>query len=198
MARRELAGAMEGWSQQGFHLQHYYHLHAATDVDLYCGDVEAAERRTTGSWPALKGSLLLRVQLIRCNATHVRARATLARAARERGGKRNELIASASRDAKRLAGEGMTWSSGLGELIAAGCANASGHADEAIRRLRIARKLLAQGTMGMHAAAAERRLGVAIGGDKGAEWISRAEGWMRGHAIGEPARMTQILAPGWE
>jgi hypothetical protein len=196
-AARQIDEAMRGWSQQGFHLQHYYNLHAATDIDLYRGDVRAAERRVAAQWPQLARSLLLRVQLIRINSRHVRARSLVARAAAESGSVQRGLLRQAEADAGRLAGEALRWPDGDAALIRAGIANARNQPEETARHLRDARDHFLASDMRMHAAAAARRLGELVGGDEGQRLLAEAALWMAHEQIRDPTRMTAVLAPGW-
>ena len=196
-ARRQIAEAMGGWSQQGFHLQHYYTLHAETDIDLYRGDVRAAQLRVADEWPRLARSLLLRVQLVRINSTHVRARSLIARATAESGSLQRSLLRQAERDARRLAREKLGWADGDAELIRAGIANTRGDRDETVRRLRSARERLLASDMRMHAAAAARRLGALLGGDEGRSLLAEADDWIAREQVRDPARMTAMLVPGW-
>ena len=49
----------------------------------------------------------------------------------------------------------------------------------------------------LHAAAARRRLGELLGGEKGAALIAQADEWMAGEGIQNPVRMTEVIAPGF-
>jgi hypothetical protein len=196
-AREQLRQAMVGWSQQGYHLQHYYHLHGATDVDLYEGDARAAHRRLVDEWPQLARSLLLRVQVVRINSWHVRARGLLARAAIEPPASRGALLGQAERVARKLDGERLAWASGYANLIHAGVAAGHGRPEEAVRRLRLARTFLQDSDMVLLAAAAERRLGVLLGGDEGAALSARSDAVMAREGVRNPDRLTAVLAPGW-
>ena len=51
--------------------------------------------------------------------------------------------------------------------------------------------------MKMYAAAARRRLGKIIGGERGAELIDMSEDWMRRQQIKNPAAFANMLAPGF-
>jgi serine/threonine protein kinase len=70
--------ALAKWSPSGYHLQHFWGLLAHTNADLYLGDPTKARRRWAQALPALERSLLLRVQVIRIEALHARARVALA------------------------------------------------------------------------------------------------------------------------
>src|SRR4029453_2625932 len=103
--REELQRARHDWSRQGFHLEHYWSLFTEGQLDLYQDLGQAAHARTLEAWPALKRSLLLRIQVVRVEALHLRARAQLACA--HKGDARRRLIAGARADARAIAGEAM-------------------------------------------------------------------------------------------
>ena len=79
-ADRELRQTMSQWSREGYHVQHNDALWAAVQIELYRGDGKAAWNLIDQSWPALRRSLLLRVQFIRTSMNFLRARAALAAA----------------------------------------------------------------------------------------------------------------------
>ena len=51
--------------------------------------------------------------------------------------------------------------------------------------------------MGVYAAAARRHLGNLVGGDEGRDLIARADAWMIGQGITNPARMAAGITPGF-
>jgi hypothetical protein len=50
--------------------------------------------------------------------------------------------------------------------------------------------------MALYAAVSRRRLGELMGGPGGSDLVAAADEWMGGQGIVNPARMTQVLAPG--
>ena len=105
-ARRQVELAHRQWSRDGFHLQHYYELLANGQIDLYVGDGKAGLERTDQHWRALSGSLLLRVQNIRVEAQHLRARCALAEA---KASGNHRLLDIASKAARTIERERMPW-----------------------------------------------------------------------------------------
>jgi hypothetical protein len=111
-ARADIDDAMGRWSHRGYHVQHYLALLARTQIELYAGRAEAAWHLLESGWPELRRSMLLRVQVVRIEATYLRARCALA--AKKPG---------ADRLAASLIREGVAWAEPLAEAIRAGCAN---------------------------------------------------------------------------
>jgi hypothetical protein len=165
-------------------------------IELYTGDAEVALKHVNGQWRALEKSMLLRIQGLRIDALHLRARAALAVAASRKNP--GPLLKSAGRLARRIEKEKMLWSSPFVELIRAGVANIRGEADESAALLSTAVEGFEIADMGLYAAAARRRLGQTLGGDRGRELIAEADAWMLKQTIKNPERLTRMLAPGFE
>ncbi|MFQ5792273.1 MAG: hypothetical protein ACE5JI_17525, partial [Acidobacteriota bacterium] len=129
-AREEVRRAMEGWSRQGFHIQHLEEMQVQVDIALYCGKGELAWKLISEQWPALKRSLLLRVQNILIESLASRASSALAAAAS--GVEPNSLLRVAERDARGLEREKMAWGDPLARLIRAGVAATRGPGEAAV------------------------------------------------------------------
>jgi hypothetical protein len=112
-ARADIDYAMERWSHRRYHVQHYNALLARTQIELYSGHAERAWALVESEWRELQRSMLLRVQVVRIEATYLRARCALA------AGK-----PGADRLAAALSGEGVAWAAPLAGVIRAGCAPA--------------------------------------------------------------------------
>ncbi len=78
-------------------------------------------------------------------------------------------------------------------MIRAGAAAARGDAEVARIHLLEAGRGFESLDMRLWACAARRRLG----GDEGRDLVARADAWMTGQEIREPARMTAMLIPGF-
>ncbi|HJZ88292.1 MAG TPA: AAA family ATPase [Polyangia bacterium] len=195
-ARREVAAAMEKWSQQGFHLQHYYELYALCNADLYVGAGAAALARLRERWPALAGSLCLRIQLTRLEARALRGRALLAAAGGGGAADKKRLLGAALRDAHALERERMPWADPLALLLRAGAAALDEKAEAASALLVRAAAGFDAADMALHAAVARRRLGELSEGTSGAELVAAADAWMSTQKVRNPARMAALIAPG--
>lgn len=191
-ARRDIAEAMSEWSKQGVHVEHFYELFALTNIDLYEGRGADALARFDQRWPAMRRSFLpWRIQSIRIYCRWMHGRAALAAGVRG-------AAEMATRDAARIEREAMPWSDPLGKLLRAGAAARSGEKDRAVELARVAAVGFEGADMLLHAAAARRMLGVALGGDEGRAQRDQADAWMTAQSIKNPARMAAAYAPGFD
>jgi hypothetical protein len=194
--RRDVREAMRDWSQQGFHLEHYFELLALTNCDLYDGAADGAYKRVVDRWPALRRSMLLRVQAIRIVSWHMHARSALATALTLEPRAREPLVREALTAAARIHRETATWGKPLATLLRAGAAAARGDSRGAEATLERALPELASQDLHLHAACARRALGVLRGGTDGDALVAQADAWMGEQRIKNPARMTRAMVPG--
>ena len=193
--RREVAGVMERWSHQGFQLPHWWELFAMGNLDLYAGG-PGAHHRIEGRWPALASSMLLRIQVLRLESLHFRARGALA-AALALPSERLALIHFARGLAAKISRERMTWSDGLATMVRAAASQIEGRSEESARLLDEAACGFDATDMALMAAVARRRRGQILGGDEGGALIAAADAFMTAQRIARPERMTAMLAPGF-
>jgi hypothetical protein len=189
-ARRELRAIMARWSHDGFHLQHVWELNSETLIDLYLGNGRAAYERLLERWPALKKSLFLSTQVPRDYALYLRAISALS-AARD-SSHPAPLLDAARRDVARLRRECVPWASAVAELASAGIFAVSGDNDAAIRGYKLAADALDAVGMATYAAAARRRLGELLGGQRGLAQVAEAEADLTRHGIRDPGRSSAM------
>ncbi len=194
-ARREIDEAMEQWSKQGMHLEHFYELLARANLALYEGSTAEGLALLQKRWGGLDRALLFRVQSIRILARFMRARLQVAEGI-ARGKDGAPLLAAAERDARAIASERMAWSQPLARLIQAACARANGETSRAMDGLRVAVTEFETADMQLHAVVARAALGEMIGGDEGARMASEASLWMRREGVVAPAKLAATLGPG--
>jgi eukaryotic-like serine/threonine-protein kinase len=192
--RDEVIAALTTWPRKGFHLQHYTSLVALAQIELYTGDYEVAWKHIEGQIKPLEKSMLLRIPVVRIEAMHLRARLALASAA---GDLRERRLRMAEDLANRIANEQMAWSNPLALMIRSGLAKRSGDAARAATLLTKAIEGFEAANMAMYAAAARRRLGETLSGDRGRELIDQADDWMRRQQIKNPSSFANLLAPGF-
>jgi hypothetical protein len=199
-ARHHAVEAIRQWSQQGFHVQHFYDLLAQGQIDLYLGDGAASCKRLAERWAALEGSMLLRVQMVRHVSLNLRARSAIAAAAALPAGapsQREPLLRAAEHDVGRVLAEKMTWSANISILARAGIAATRGDREQA-------RELLSRAIAGFvtdeaahFLAVARWRLGELVGGDEGKLLVAGATEWMASQRVKNPRALLAMLAPGF-
>jgi tRNA A-37 threonylcarbamoyl transferase component Bud32/tetratricopeptide (TPR) repeat protein len=195
-ARADLHATMSHWSREGYHVQHNDALWAGVQIELYCGNGEAAWTLIRESWPALKGSLLLRVQFIRTSMYFLRARAALAAAAQlpqEPAVERRTLFSVASHAATKLEREHMPCPAAYALMIRGALAALGGDKPSAATLLVESIECFESVQMHLCAAAVRRRLGELIGEPRGRAEIARSEQWMTDQKIQDPARMASMI-----
>ena len=191
-ARWQVDEAMRSWSPVGFHLQHYWEMFSRSQIDLYEARAQAGYARLAERWPALRRSLLLRVQIIRCEARYLRGRCALAAAGETRDA---QLLAVASGDARRLAAEGTGYAKAWSSALTAGVAAARGFNEAAAAAFERAAADFEAANMALFAAAARVRLGRLRGADgRAAEEQGMASFVTQG--VRAPERLLAMLVPG--
>jgi eukaryotic-like serine/threonine-protein kinase len=193
-ARDEVISAMTTWSRKGFHLQHYTSLVALAQIEMYTGDYEVAWKHIEGQIKALDKSMLLRIQGLRIDSLHLRARLALASA---EGDERERHLRQAEKLAGKIEREEMTYANPLATLIRAGIARQRGDDERAIALLEKSAKDLDAAHMRLYATVSRRHLGALIGGDRGRQLVAQSDEWMAKQQIKNPAKMIKLLAPGF-
>ncbi|MHB8876132.1 MAG: ATP-binding protein, partial [Myxococcaceae bacterium] len=192
-ARAEVNDAMTQWSHQGFHFQHYWGLLSHGMIDLYSGEGASTWKRVNETWPALAGSLLLRIQAVRIEATYLRGRSALA--ASKGSPDEKALLAFALRDAKALSGEGLPHAGAFAALLRGGVCASSSDAPGALLAYTFAADTFERAQMALFAAAARRQAGRLRGGEEGSAEVNASEAAMAAQRIVRPDRMVAMLAP---
>jgi hypothetical protein len=183
------------WSEEGFHRQHYAHVLAQVQTELYRGRAERAWQLFEAKRPAIRRALLLRMQWTRIEAAYVRARCALQMSAS--GGDARAYLRAARREVRRIEREKMAWSDPIARLLGAAIACLDGDAGGAERRLIESIDGFDRAGMSLYAAAARRRLGQIAGGARGLREARAGDEWMASEGIVNPARMTRLIAPGF-
>jgi serine/threonine protein kinase/tetratricopeptide (TPR) repeat protein len=193
-ARDEVIAAMTSWPRKGFHLQHYSSLVALAQIELYTGDYEVAWKHIEGQVKPLEKSMLLRIQGLRIDAMQVRARLALASAF---GKQSQRQLQIAEKLAGKIEAENMGYANPMATLVRAGIARKRGDEASAVALAEKALKDFEACDMRLYASAARRRLGEMIGGDRGRELLVQTDKWMSKQMIKNPAKITNLLAPGF-
>jgi hypothetical protein len=149
-------------------------------------------------WPALRGSHLLNVQVIRAVMVTIHARAAVAAAA-ECGPRASSvadyLVNVARRDVRKLESEGMPYAAAFARLIRAGIAALGRDREAAIHLFGGASQALAAAQMNLFAAAASRHRAELAGTPEALAEISDCDAAMIRQGIHRPTQMARALAP---
>ncbi len=190
--------AMSQWSNQGFHLQHYSSLLATCQRLLYTGRGAEAARLVEEKWPLLEGSMLLRIQMVRIEGLHLRARCALGALASGglASGDRAARLALAAACAKRIEKERMPWADPLAGLLRAALAHEEGDRRATERLLRDAMIGLDREQMALYAAAARHRIAELVPEARTRLLAEESARYFAAEKIRDPARMAAMLAPG--
>jgi hypothetical protein len=198
-AQREVREGIDVWYQKTYTSQHYFELLASVEIALYAGDGATAWGHIERHWPALKGSLLLRVQRIRIESLYIRGRSAMAASMTTSDERQRAALVAVTRKAIRgLRRQDAPHAAAIADLLATGL----GTLTPAVARTDVAMLLentalaFAHEEMALFAAAARRRLGEISGGPRGSALVSEADAWMNAHGVANPERMTLMLAPG--
>jgi hypothetical protein len=193
-ARETIRAAMEGWSQRGFHVQHWYELQAQVTTDLYAGDPRGAYERLESRWREAERSLLFRIVSIRNDILFLRARTAVA-AARVTSN-RKKLLEIARTDAKVVRKAELASSEAWAETIGAAVSYLEGDDRRAVEAARRGVLAFRRADMQLFAIALERRVGELAPSADGRAIVRGADAWMRERGIARPEKIADALAPG--
>jgi hypothetical protein len=136
------------------------------------------------------------VQIVRTEAWWLRARILLACAGSSSNGRRHGL-ADVTRIASKLDKERVCYASVWAALLRAGVAAREGDQSRAVDALGMAIAEAQAAEMSLCAAAAQRRLGELLRGTQGAELLLEADRRLASLGVAAPAKMVEVIAPGW-
>ena len=191
---RQANEAMKRWSHAGFHRQHYNHLLARIQTELYRGNAQPAWQLIAENWTAVKRSLLLRIQWVRIEFSYARARCALLMAAAETPARSSPWLGTTPAVSHERRCPGRTpWPCCSTPQWPTWRAISTAAAD----RLAAAADGFDRADMKLYAAVARRRLGALRDDDRGRELVRRSDDWMAAQGIRNVDGMTRLLAPGF-
>jgi hypothetical protein len=195
-ARADVAEAMRDWPESGFYRQHLWALCARAEADIYADRPTDALERLERYWDDAKRWGHFWPVHTHADMLYLRGRASLA-AALQRQTDRSKLLASARRDASKLAKMGSQYSTPAALLLRAGAAALEGKEGAAVKHLGAARDVCAVAQLIHHEAAARWQLSALIGG-VAADDEQRAATRLLGDAgVSNQAGLARALAPGF-
>ena len=185
-AQRDIEGAIEQWTGEGFTLQHFYAERALVQVDLYRGRWDDAVRRAVALWTRFNRSTIRSVAICRALALEVLGRSLVAAPGADEG-----RLRRATKVAKRLSGEGPLWTRAHAMMIRAQGALVVDDREVAAVLFRQAGARYEDADMALHAAAARWRLAQLMDPARGALELE----WTGDRGAGDPALLLRTFAP---
>ena len=196
--RRLADEAIARWPTRpgAFHIQHYLHLIATVQADLYEGDGAGAWRHMCEAWSGLRRGLFLQLETVGVELRFLRGRAALAAAATADARTRRRLHRVVARDVVRIARQRVPTARPFADLLRAALAWNAANGDGAVPLLAAAATGFVRADMALHAAAARHREGTLRGDDVGHALVATSEAWLRTQGIERPDAMVAMLVPG--
>jgi len=182
-------------SRDSVDVKHYFALRSQLWVDLYTGQGTAAWKHISEQLPRLESSMIMQVTYNRISMRHLHGCSALAAAAAD--SKMTFLLKTAERDARQLESEKLPWATAFASLLRAATAVRRGDSKGAVSLLTKAEDQLQALDMRLWAAAAHRRLGALLDGEKGMSLMKEADEAMFARSIRNPGRMAGLLIPGF-
>ena len=198
-AKWDIEDAIDAWRPpgEGYQIQHYWALFGRCELALYSDQPAVAQAYLDADLPALRHSLLLRVELVRVELIHLRARVALAVAAASAGTERRAHLREASRCVRKLERSRLRFAPILAPLVHAGIAQVGGDSERAAEQLRHALVGLAASETMLYVAAARLQLGQLAGGSEGAALIDEATRDFAARTVKNPGAYANVLVPGF-
>ena len=194
-AQQIVEEAMRHWPQLEFLFPHYNEMWSRAQVYLYRGEPEQARHLVESNWRSFCGSMLTRIQIIRLESLHLRARVALACVGGRPGD--NSAFKLALKMAKRIERENMSWSNPFAALLRAAVAHRRGDRDLTTELLHVADAGFGLTNMELYQMAARMRLAQVVGSEDARQTILDVDSWMRERGILQPQRILSVLAPGF-
>ncbi|WP_224248607.1 serine/threonine-protein kinase [Hyalangium gracile] len=191
-ARETLRTAMKGWTQRGYHIQHYRDSAAQLRLALYLGESQRALSITRARRFLLLRSGLMAVPALRIETGYWDALVELEAAP----GGDTRVLRKVLRAARALEREQVSWAAApLGTMLRASVAWRQGNDAEALRYLSVAEEAARAHGMALAMTSIQRRRGELLGGDEGRALIRQSEEWMARQAVRAPERLSTIVMP---
>ncbi len=194
-ARADCVRGEKQWSERSFFLQHYYSALAFVQIELYEGHGTAALERFESMWPKLKRSMLLRVPVVRTQASWLHGRSLVAAAAALDGSARKTLVSKARRVAGRLDSESITTGKPFATLLRAQCDLLDGNVAQAVASMAVAGTAFGEIDMKMCEMITLSVRGKLLGGEAGALLVAECQEWMSSQGIVNPDSFSRMLIP---
>ncbi len=194
-AEEALELCLRGWPARPYYAQHWYEFFGRAEVALYRGEGARAHALVHQNLPALRGSFLLRVPLVRAEMSHLRGRAAIQLVEAGKGG--DDPLREAMACARVLSHIPLDLSLAFGRLLEAAVARLEGDPESAAALLGEAQVYFESTGALLWSAATARTLGGLIGGSEGAALCADAERRYQSYGVKSTDRITTLLVPGF-
>ena len=188
-AADQLEEAAEDWSREGYHVQHFWMLHARLATALYDKRPREAWDILSDEWRILHRSLLLQTHQLRIHIWTLRARIAVALLSDARGWRTIPAKFRVWRTLRHLHDAPVEWAAGFEQLIRGQVAIVDGERTSAVEHFRRAEDCFREEGMEFHTRAVQLHRGLVSGGESGRDAAESAREWMRGRGISEPESM---------
>ncbi len=184
--QRDVEGAIEQWTGEGFTLQHFYAERALVQIDLYRGRWDEAARRADSLWRRFNRSTIRSVAICRALALEVLGRSLVATP-----GADDARLRRASKIARRINAEGPLWTRAHAMMLRAQEALSRADHEAAAVRFRQAGARYEDADMALHAAAARWRLAQLMDPARAHQELE----WVADQGAADPALLLRTYAP---
>jgi hypothetical protein len=198
--RRQLADARTAWSSHAGSWPDYVLLFGEVLLALYEGEPERGYGLIETQREAYQRSLLSRKLLLGRLGFAYHQGSCAAAALAQRGlaeSRRPQLLAALRSSIALLSKREGQRTIALHLLLTAALHWSTGAREQALSELQQAVRLLERAGLRVHTAAAQRRLGLLLGGDEGARLVTNADAYLRSQGIRELEPTTEVHCPGF-
>ena len=177
------------WPDHAFLTQHYLHLIATVMAALHAGDGADAQARMEAAWPKLKRDHFLRLQTMRVELWHLRARAAIA------AGDGARIVKQAIKAIRE--DQDHPWARPAVAQLEAAMAQRDGQSQTATERLVHAAAGYQAADMALYAAACRYADGVLNVARGGAAKRQESADWIAAQGVKDVPSMVAMLVPGF-
>ena len=197
--RERADGLIQRWPSHAFLTQHYLHLLATVMAALYENDGADAFRRMEEAWPRLRRDHFLRLQTMRVELWHLRARAALGALGGGPGVDEARALLRVVRQAIKAIrqDEDNPWARPAAAQLEAALAAREGRNQEATEHLVRAAAGYQAADMRLYAAACRYVDGALTGSRGGDDKHAHSAEWIAAQGVGQVGKMVRTLVPGF-
>jgi hypothetical protein len=198
-AAKDIAGILDGWPADTYHVQHFFHLYARCEQALYTEDPGSAFAAIQAEKSRLASSGQLKVSGIRIENAWIGGRVALALAETKPVRERAPLLRLTRKHAELLRKCEHQVGVAMGATLEAGALALTPGADRAQVISALDRAVATAETSGFTLLAEAGRwfLGERWGGRRGEELRMRSNRWLADQGVQNPARLAHLIAPGF-